>query len=415
MKNNLSEGIFFSKKSNILTFFKTEMEAELASILDWWMENMIDETNGGFYGKIDAQNQLHPEADKGVILNTRILWTFSAAANSTKNKEYENIAHRAFEYLVVHFFDKKNGGLYWMLDYQGKPTQTKKQIYALAFGIYGLSEYYHLTKNKKAIELANELFEVIEEHSFDKIHGGYFEAFTEDWQAIEDLRLSEKDANEAKTMNTHLHIMEAYMNLYRVFPNKKIGDALQALIECFLEKFIKPKSSLSGRHAKHLHLFFDEKWNSKSNAISYGHDIECSWLLQEAAEILGNKKLLQKVKETALEMATATLENGFDNSGGIMYEKENNHFDKEKHWWVQAEAVVGFFNAYEISKEEKFVKASLKCWGFIKQNILDRENGEWVWSIFPDGKISQMEDKAGAWKAPYHNGRMCLEIIKRMN
>jgi len=397
-----------------LTNFKIEMEEELTSILSWWTEKMVDKTNGGFYGKIDGHNQLRPNADKGVILNTRILWSFSAAAILTKKSEHKNIAQRAFEYLEKHFIDNKNGGLFWMLDFKGNPIQTKKQIYAQAFGIYGFSEYYHLTKNKKAIELAIQLFEAIENYSFDKNHGGYFEAFTENWQPIEDLRLSEKDANEAKTMNTHLHILEAYTNLYLVFPSIKVGKALRGLIECFLEQFIVEKPYPSGSQFKHLHLFFDEKWNSKSNAISYGHDIECSWLLQEAAEVLDDDLLLQKVKLVALEMAEVTLGNGFDESGGIMYERENTHFDKEKHWWVQAEAVVGFFNAYEISKEEKFLDASLQCWNFIKKYILDKENGEWVWSIFPDGKINQKEDKVGAWKAPYHNGRMGLEILKRM-
>ena len=391
-----------------LTGLKNEMEAELASILSWWMTQMVDETNGGFYGKIDGHHQLHPEADKGVILNTRILWTFAAAANSTKNKDYENIAHRAFDFLYQHFFDKKNGGLFWMLDFQGNPSQTKKQVYAQAFGIYGLSEYYELTKNEKAIELALGLFGLIENFSLDKIHGGYFEAFTEDWQPMEDLRLSEKDANEAKTMNTHLHIMEAYTNLYRVFPNEKVKKALRGLIECHLKKFIDKKT-------KHLHLFFDEQWVSKSKAISYGHDIECSWLLQEAAEVLGDEKLLATVKTTALEMAAVTLENGFDESGGLLYEKEGEHFDKEKHWWVQAEAVIGFFNAYEISEDEKYLKAALDCWAFIQENILDKENGEWAWSVLENGEVSTVEDKAGAWKAPYHNGRMCLEVLRRIS
>lgn len=390
-----------------LTELNTEMEAELASILDWWAMNMTDKTNGGFYGKIDTHHQLHPQADKGVILNTRILWTFAAAANLTKNKAYELVAHRAFEYLEQHFLDQKNRGLFWMLDFEGNPTQTKKQIYAQAFGIYGCSEYYQLTKNQKSIDLAYELFELIEKFSLDRKHDGYLEAFTQNWQPIKDLRLSDKDANEAKTMNTHLHILEAYSNLYRVFPKEEISKALQRLIDCFIDKFIDKKE-------KHLHLFFDEIWNSKSKAISYGHDIECSWLLYEAAEILGDQKRLEQVKTIALDMAKAVLENGFDHTGGIIYEKEGEHFDTEKHWWVQAEAMVGFFNVYEISKEKKYLEASINCWNFIQQNILDKKHGEWYWSILEIGKINTSEDKAGAWKAPYHNGRMCMEIIKRL-
>lgn len=393
---------------NAFIELKAEMENELASILKWWTDNMIDDTNGGFYGKVDGQNQVYPEADKGVILNTRILWAFSAAANLTKNAQYEIIAHRAYKYLVKFFVDKKNGGLFWMLDYEGNPTHTKKQIYAIAFGIYGLSEYYRLTKTSDALNAAIELFDLIEKYSLDKKEDGYFEAFTEDWQPLDDLRLSEKDANEAKTMNTHLHILEAYTNLYRVSPSEKVGKALQSLIKCFISKFIDKESN-------HLHLFFDEAWNSKSSIISYGHDIECSWLLHEAAIVLGDDELLRMVKTIAVEMANTTLDKAFDSSGGIIYESEDAHFVYEKHWWVQAESMVGFYNAFELSQENKFFDASIKCWNFIKNNILDKENGEWHWGILENGKVPSSEDKAGAWKAPYHNGRMCMEIIERIN
>jgi len=387
---------------------KKEMEIELISILSWWEENMIDETNGGFYGKIDGYNKLHPKAEKGVILNTRILWAYSAAANLIKNPTYTKIADRAFDYLITYFTDKKNSGLFWMLDLNGSPTQRKKQIYAQAFGIYGLSEYYHLTENKLAIKLATQLFDCIENYSRDKIEGGYFEAFTEDWQQIEDLRLSEKDANEAKTMNTHLHILEAYTNLHRVFPSQKTEAALRDLIQLFLDKFIDYSTG-------HLHLFFDEKWTIKSSAISYGHDIEASWLLVEAAEVLVDKVLLEKVKETAILMAKVTLKEGIDQSAGVNYEIDNGHSDQEKHWWVQAEAVVGFINAFEMTKDEKYLKAGINCWNFIQKNILDSVNGEWVWSVDTTAEINTQEDKAGAWKAPYHNGRMCMELIRRLN
>jgi len=408
MKKKLREQPLTESLNHTLLLLKKEMLEERHSILHWWIVKMTDWVNGGFYGKIDAHQQLHPLADKGVILNTRILWTFSAAANSCKNEQYQEIADRAFNYLKQYFLDEKNGGLFWMLDYKGIPTQTRKQIYAQAFGIYGLTEYYHLTKNETAIQLALDLFEQIEKHSLDKLDGGYFEAFTETWQPIEDLRLSEKDANEAKTMNTHLHILEAYTNLYRVYPNKQIAVALRRLIECFLEKFVNADNH-------HLFLFFDEKWVSKSEAISFGHDIEASWLLYEAAEILGDEAILNIVEKRSLEMAGVTLNEGFDHTGGIMYEQIKDHFDKEKHWWVQAEAVIGFYNAFEISKEEKFLKAATNTWEFIKNHILDKEHGEWIWSILENGTINTDEDKAGAWKAPYHNGRMCMEILKRVS
>lgn len=392
---------------NRLLHFKKELSSELTAILHWWMKKMVDRINGGFYGKIDGSERLHPEADKGVILNTRILWAFSSAAYTTDNQQYTKIADQSYNYIENYFHDKINSGLYWMLNYKGQPVQMKKQIYAQAFGIYGLAEYYHLTKKEAALQLAMDLFENIEKYSLDALNGGYFEAFTKDWQPAADLRLSDKDVNEAKTMNTHLHILEAYTTLYRIAPQERIHAALQTLIECFLKRFINFST-------KHLNLFFDEKWTLKSDAVSYGHDIEASWLLYEAAVILGNESLLKTIEKTALDMAGSVLKKGFDETGGIMYEKNIEHPDKEKHWWVQAEAVIGFFNAYELSGDKRFLSASINTWQFIQNYIIDKEKGEWYWSVTEKGEINAFEDKAGPWKAPYHNTRMCMEIVRRI-
>ncbi|MEM9546186.1 MAG: AGE family epimerase/isomerase [Bacteroidota bacterium] len=387
---------------------KVEMEEELASILDWWQDNTMDRANGGFYGRIDGANTIVEEAEKGVILNTRILWAFSAAANTTKSEKYGQIADRAYDYLCEYFLDKKNGGLYWMLDFKGKPVDLKKQIYAQAFGIYGFTEYYQLRKNSQSLKLAVELYHLIDRFSLDPIYGGYFEAFTENWKRMEDVRLSEKDENEVKTMNTHLHILEAYTNLCRVNPTDTIKASLKNLILCFIDKFIDLKSN-------HLHLFFDERWVSKSEAVSYGHDIESSWLLLEATEVLGDKTLIKKAKAIAIRMAHVTIEQGMDSNGGLHYEKEYYFLDREKHWWVQAEAVIGFFNAYQISGYEKYLKAAMDCWNFIKTHIRDTNSGEWFWSVSQSGVANKKNDKAGPWKAPYHNGRMCLELIQRLS
>ncbi|MEM6699709.1 MAG: AGE family epimerase/isomerase [Bacteroidota bacterium] len=387
--------------------FKDELSAELKSILEWWMNEMVDEDLGGFYGRIDGNNVLHPKAEKGLILNTRILWSFAAAYHLLSEAHYKKIADRAFDYLLDNFWDDTTQGLFWMLDATGKPTNTKKQVYGQAFGIYAFAEYYSISEDHRALEHALKLFDCIEQYSFDSTYGGYLEAFTGDWHPIADLRLSEKDANEAKTMNTHLHIMEAYTRLYEVRKDSKVEAALRKLIQDFLERFIHPQT-------KHLHLFFDEQWNVKSTAVSYGHDIECSWLLYEAAEVLGDDLLKEKVEKIALEIAEITLDEAIDETGGVIYESENRHQDKEKHWWVQAEAVVGFFNALELSGKKKYLTASLNCWTFIQQKILDRIYGEWKWSVTKDNLTNVTEDKAGAWKAPYHNSRMCIEIIKRV-
>lgn len=388
---------------------KQELKEELThNILPFWMDKMTDDKNGGFYGQMTGRNQLIPDAPKGGILNARILWTFSSAALTLKNPLYTEYAKRAKEYVFEHFFDAENGGTYWMLKADGTPTDTKKQIYSQAFFIYALVEYYRVTNDKTCLDKAIELFNLIEKHSFDAKLNGYFEAYSKEWVLLEDLRLSEKDANEKKTMNTHLHILEAYTNLYRVWDSVLLGKQLRNLIELFLDKIINPQTH-------HLDLFFDENWNCKSTLFSYGHDIEAAWLIDEAAVVLGDAELLKRVRKVIGKVADAAAE-GVQPTGAIVNEKNSatGHVDTNCDWWPQAEAMVGFFNAYELSKDEAYARKTLAGWEFVKTNIVDTENGEWHWSVSSTGKVDNNNDKAGFWKCPYHNGRMCLELIVRI-
>ncbi|GJM32819.1 MAG: cellobiose 2-epimerase [Saprospiraceae bacterium] len=388
---------------------KEEFQEELDHILDWWQNRMIDWENGGFYGRMDGQSQLHAEADKSVILNSRILWTFAAAARLSDNYGYKNTADRAYQYLKQHFVDPLEGGVFWMLDYKGEPVQTKKQIYAQAFTIYALSEYYMLTQSQEALNTVFEIFWLIEKYSYDRKTDGYYEAFNREWQTMHDLRLSEKDANAAKTMNTHLHVLEAYTNLYRACPHEAVSLALTKLIVCFLEKFIDPEHH-------HLNLFFDQEWNLSASHISYGHDIECSWLLWEAAEVLGDESLKKRVAPVVVQMAEATLQEGLAPNGGLNHEIEyNGHRNTDKHWWPQAEAVVGFHNAWLLSGKDHYLQAAQQSWSFIKKHLKDPKGGEWFWLVDQHEKPNLMEDKAGPWKAPYHNGRMCMEMRRRLS
>ncbi len=384
-------------------------ESELQNILAWWSSNMIDDPNGGFYGRIDGDGTLRPEADKSVILNTRILWAFSAAARQTGQTEYRTIAERTYDYLVRHFLDEKEGGVFWMLDYRGNPVQPKKQVYAQAFAIYALSEFYLLTRQQAALDKAQEIFWLIEQYSRDKTKGGYFEAFARDWSPLEDLRLSEKDANEAKTMNTHLHLLEAYTKLLRASPETEVCEALKSLIILFLEKFIDSKTA-------HLRPFFDENWVSKSDKISFGHDIETAWLLTDAAEVLGDESLMSKTRAAAVRIAGRTLSVGFDPAdNGLWNEADSNGLtDRDKEWWPQIEAVVGFLNAWQISGENRFAEAVFRSWHFIEKHLLDHEHGEWFWGLKSDGSPDRGREKAGPWKCPYHNGRGCLEVMRRV-
>jgi mannobiose 2-epimerase len=396
-----------TKTVNILPGYHTEVFNELSSILDYWMNNTVDKKQGGFFGKVDNNNIPDPDAPKGVVLNSRILWTFSAAYLGEKKQPWLDIASRAYKYIVDYFIDRKYGGVYWSVGSKGAMLDTRKQIYGLAFCIYGLSEYYKASGEKIALYLAQDLFEHIEKYSFDQKNGGYLEAFTQGWKLLDDLRLSEKDENEKKTMNTHLHIIEAYANLFTVWPTKKLQEKITHLLEIFERHFIDPKTS-------HLHLFMDENWNVRSSLISYGHDIEAAWLLLECAETSGNVNYIDRFKELSIRLTDAAAE-GLDKDGGLWYEYDpgKDHLIKEKHSWPQAEAMIGFFNAYQLTGDEKYLHYSFNSWKFIKQCIKDNSKGEWFWGVNEDYSLMHKE-KAGFWKCPYHNTRACMELIKRI-
>ncbi|UOE47617.1 AGE family epimerase/isomerase [Mucilaginibacter sp. SMC90] len=391
-----------------LATFSNELTAELKSILNYWLNHTVDEVNGGFWGKIDNGNQVTPDAAKGSVLNARILWSFSAAYNQNPDKAYLHAATRAYDYIKVCFVDEEFGGVYWSVSYKGDKLDTKKQVYANAFTIYALSEYYMASKLERVKEEAIGLYRLLVDKSYDQGNTGYLEAFTRDWQPLGDLRLSAKDANEKKTMNTHLHVLEAYTNLYRIWPDEELKQQIETLINNFFDHFIDAE-------AGHLVLFFDEDWNRRSNTVSYGHDIEATWLLLEAAETIGNQEMITKINGVCIAIAEATIQ-GLDIDGGLWYEYEpaDDHLIKEKHWWVQAEAMVGFYNAWQVSVNDKYLQLALDNWAFVKDKILDKQNGEWFWGIRADGSIMPGEDKAGLWKCPYHNSRACIEIINRI-
>ena len=394
--------------NSLLGVYQKEVKQELHNILDYWLHFSPDTINGGFVGKIDNDNTRDYSAPKGSVLNARILWSFSAAYNLDADQKYLLIADRAWRYIASNFVDKEFGGVYWTVNTQGVPLDTKKQVYAIAFTIYALSEFYRAIKNDEAKNLAIDLYKLLVDKSFDKEKTGYFEAFTRDWNEIPDLRLSAKDANEKKTMNTHLHVLEAYTTLYRIWKDESLKEQIKILINNFLELIIDVESG-------HLILFLDENWARKSDTISYGHDIEAAWLLLEAAEVIEEEYLILKVKEASIKMTDAAAE-GLESDGSLNYEFEASaqHLIREKHWWVQAEAMVGFFNAFQLTRNESYLVKSLRVWDFIQSDILDTENGEWFWGILPNRNVMENQDKVGLWKCPYHNSRACMEIIRRI-
>lgn len=388
---------------------KARVEKELrTNILPFWLNHTIDHEFGGFHGQITNDLVIDAKADKGLILNTRILWTFSKAYSVYREDVYLAAAARAYDYILRHFGDGEFGGVYWMLNYRGEPSDTKKRVYGQAFTLYALAEYYLATRDDKAIKRAIALYDLLETASHDANFGGYFETYEREWSLAQDQRLSQVDMDEKKSMNTHLHMLEAHANLYRAWPDESLRNRLRELIEIFLKRIID-------RRSHHLLLFFDEDWTPKSDVISFGHDIEGSWLLCEAAEIYGDPDLLKEVRQEAVRMAEAVYREGMDAKGGIVYEAKNGQiFNSDKHWWPQAEAVVGFLNAYQISGQYHFRAAAHSTWEFIDQYIVDREHGEWFSKISRDGVPSKDKYKVDAWKCPYHNSRACFEVMERV-
>lgn len=388
--------------------FQQELKHELHNILQYWMQYSIDWRHGGFYGSISNDNRPAAKAVKGIVLNTRILWTFSAAFRQSKEKSLLKIADRAFDFITEKFIDRQFGGVYWSVGENGNMLEGRKQIYGLAFCIYGMSGYAAATNKKDVLDHAIRLYNLIEKYSFDPVWNGYYEAFSREWGPLDDLRLSAKDANEKKTMNTHLHIIEAYAALYKVWPNENLEQRIENLLAIVDQYFINHETH-------HLRLFFDEQWNERAGVISYGHDIEAAWLLLQSAEIIDHKVWIKKFQQYAIELTNAAMR-GLDKDGGLWYEYEQDSkcLVKEKHWWPQAEAMIGFFNAYQLTNDGTYLKHAMNSWDFIKSHLLDKTNGEWFWGVNEDYSIMQGQDKAGFWKCPYHNARACMEVIARI-
>jgi mannobiose 2-epimerase len=403
----------------------------LEDILPFWRRHAVDERRGGFIGQMSNDLRIQDDAPKGLILNARILWTFCAAYAYTQDDRDRALAQRAYEYLTHHFLDKEQGGYFWELDPNGAVLDDKKKVYGEAFCIYALAEYHRVFKEPQALKQAVDVFDLIEAHARDDRYGGYFEAMSRDWKPCEDMRLSDKDMNEKKSMNNHLHILEGYTNLLRVLTwrgrpglasrgrpalvSEKEGQGQDALATSLRELIDLFRRHILNARQTHLQHFFDEAWTPKSDSYTFGHDIEGSWLLCEAAEVLGDDRLLAEVQTVGAKMARAVLAEGLDKDGGLFYEgRDGRIINPNKEWWPQAEAVVGFYNAWQLTGDNAFREAAVRCWQFIQDHVVDRKHGEWFWCIRPDGTPDPAQPKVSPWKCPYHNGRGCLEIIHRV-
>ena len=389
--------------------FKQEMLHELeGNILAFWRDKMTDQVHGGFLGRIDGNGVAHPEAEKGAMLNACILWAFSAAYRVTRTQEWLSTATRAKDYFVSHFIDKECGGVYWSLNPDGTPKDTKKQTQAIGFAIYGLSEYTRATGDQDTLALALSLYHDIEDHAYDPENNGYIETLTRDWKPIGDMRLSDKDENASRTMNTHLHIIESYTNLLRCLNEQDDdNDELRASVVNLLRIFT---DIIINRQTGHLDLFFNDRWEGKRNVESFGHDIEAAWLLHEAALVLGDVDIDDVVRRVA-----KAADEGVQPDGSMVYEhwKDMGRTDTQRQWWTLCENVIGHLDLYQYYGDRDALGVALNCWDFIKRRIVDHEQGEWLWSVDAEGRPNRKDDKAGFWKGPYHNSRLCLEVLER--
>jgi mannobiose 2-epimerase len=395
--------------TELKTFAQRISDQLFNHILPFWCGPAVDREQGGWMGWLS--NELRPDRTqpKGLILNTRILWAFSAVCQARSEKLFRQMANRAFDYVMNRFWDAQYGGAFWRLDDAGRVTDDSKKIYGQAFYIYALSEYHRTFGVQAALSRAREQFELIEQNAHDARFGGFIEACRRDWsQAGPEARLSDKDMNEKKSMNNHLHVLEAYTNLYRVWPDSRVEKRLRELIGLFEQYILDART-------QHLNHFFDEAWSVRSDVYTFGHDIEATWLLCEAAEVVADPALVEHVNGVALRMAGVTLKEGVDADGGLCYEgKSGKIIDWGKEWWPQAEAVIGFLNAFQISKDTRYFDATRRVWNFIEQPLVDHVHGEWFWRINPDGKPDLMLPKVSEWKGPYHGTRMCLETLRRL-
>ena len=382
-----------------------EIKAHLINdIIPFW-KGLRDDEFGGYYGYLDYDLKLDKKAVKGCILNSRITWFFSNAYTLLKDVSLLEEAKHGFAFLKEHCMDKDNGGIYWSMKYNGEPEDTTKHTYNQAFSIYALSSYYEASGDEEALEMAKELFHIIETRCTDEI--GYKEAFDKEFHEIENDKLSENGVIAEKTMNTLLHVFEAYTELYRVAKLPEVKERLEWIMDTFADKVYNP-----ALHRQEV--FFDRNMNSILDLHSYGHDIETAWLIDRGVEVLGEKKYEDKMSPITRDLTAQIYKVAFDGRS-LANECERGVVNKHRIWWVQAETVVGFLNGWQKNPgKPEYLDAAKAEWNFIKEYVIDKRKGsEWYWEVDPDGKPYEGRPIVEPWKCPYHNGRMCLEVIKR--
>ncbi len=391
-----------------VAFLLRGARAELfGNILPFWLEHSFEDRNDGFVGRINNNLTIDRYAPKNLSMTARLLWFFSATHRVKPDEDCLDAAERAYEYLEEYFFDEDEEGYFWQLEPTGRPRSRKKVLYGHAFMVYGLSEYYLASGEEDALERAKKVFDLIESKFRDEESGhGYLEVLNQEWEQSGKATLSQSVPVGGKTMNAHLHMVEAYANLYRAWPDPRVKTALTGLIRLFIDKMLNSEELC-------FYQTFDEDWDTLGESFSFGHDLEAVWLLCDAAETLDDQAMIQEVYAMSLKVTDVVLMLGVDEDGGLFYEGADGVVTKDgKYWWPQAEAVTGFLQAWQITQELRYLSAASGVWRFIEERIVDSENGEWFKSVQDSGSPSA--EKVSEWKGPYHNGRACMELIRRL-
>lgn len=373
-------------------------------IIPFW-KKLRDDEYGGYYGYMDHDLQVDRKAVKGCILNSRITWFFANAYLTLGDESLLAEAKHGYEFMQKYCFDHEKGGVYWSVAYDGTPEDTTKHTYNQAFSIYALASYYDASKDEEALAAAMELMRIIESRCMDEI--GYKEAFDREFHEVENDKLSENGVIADKTMNTLLHVFEAYTELYRVSGDAGVKKRLEWILNTIADKIYNP-----ALHRQEV--FFDSRMNSILDLHSYGHDIETAWLIRRGTDILGEKVYEDKMLPIILDLTGQVYKVAFDGNS-FANECEKGVVDQNRIWWVQAEAVVGFLSAYQIAPEHtEYLEAAKAEWNFIKEHVIDsREGSEWFWDVNSKGEAVSDRPIVEPWKCPYHNGRMCMEVIRR--
>ena len=384
---------------------QTALDMLEGNIIPFW-KGLRDEEYGGFYGVMDIELNLDKKAAKGCILNSRILWFFSEAARVLKQTDLLKDAQHAYNFLINQCLDQKHDGIFWSVTYDGFPADDIKHTYNQAFAIYALSAYYEASGDKEALDLAFKLFNMIEEKCTEP--SGYGEAYDRAFLPISNDKLSENGVMADRTMNTLLHVFEAYSSLYRATKCPDVKEKMLAILDTFVNKLYNPAR-------KRQEVFFDADWNSLIDITSYGHDIEASWLVEWGCKMMDDAELQKQVEDICSEMVSNVYDKALREKS-LRYECVNGVEEESRVWWAQAEAVVGFLNmAQKFPDEPKYLQAAEDIMTFIEDKIIDKRPGsEWLSEVMPDGSHTEKRKPiVEGWKCPYHNGRMCLEILTR--